>query len=193
MSFFGATRAALAAGQHVVCPRFVEFEFASGTERVWEGTGLIFADGATWKGAGEIGSIGDAVFGVGDQAGNITYRLSGVAPAVAAAAQAEFATEVRGRDVTLYGRFLNATTLQPLDTRFTLRQDIMDSISYSASGPGLRSITLTAETIWTNRNAAAFAYYTDRDQQARFPGDVGLEFMPQMKNKRVVWPDVDAF
>lgn len=195
MSYFGATRAAIASGRHVVAPRFVRFEFDlddGGPFRVWEGAGDIEIDGETWKGLAGIASISDSVFGVGDAAGNVTYQLSGVSAAIVEAARSQ-ADKVRGRAVLQRGHFLDTETLQPLDDWFVIRNDIMDLLSYAGRGVADRTVSLTAETIWTTRNAAAFAYYSDRDQQARFAGDLGLERIVQMKNKRVAWPLIGAF
>ena len=100
----------------------------------------------------------------------------------------ETGDSVRGRDVTIYGLFLDVETMQPLGSKWVVRQLIMDTIGYGAKGPSERSISLTAETIWTTRNLAAFAYWSDRDQQARFPGDLGCQFIPTLKNKRLSWP-----
>lgn len=195
MSYFGAVRAALAEGRHVVAPRFVRFDFdvpSAEPFRVWEGAGNITVDGETFQGMAGLGSISDAVFGVGDAAGHVTYQLSGVSPEVVYAAQSE-ASVIRGREVLLRGHFLDVATAQPLDDFFVIRNDIMDLLSYSGRGPSDRTVQLTAETIWTTRNAAAFAYYSDRDQQARFSGDLGMERIVQMKQKRVAWPLVGAF
>lgn len=195
MGYFGATRAALAAGRHVAAPRFITFDFdldAGGPFRVWEGAGEITVDGDTYRGFAEVGSISDAVFGIGDAAGSVTYQMSGVSAAVVEAAKAQ-SDKIRGRDIHQYGHFLDRDTLQPLDDFFVIRSDVMDILSYVGSGPSDRTVQLTAETIWTARNAAAFAYYTDRDQEARFAGDRGLERIVQMKNKRVAWPLIGAF
>lgn len=195
MSYFGAVRSALASGRHVVAPRFVTFDFdldVGGPFRVWEGAGDITIDSETFKGMAQLGSIGDSMFGLGDAAGNVTYQLSGVSPEVVEAAQSQ-ADKVRGRAVLQRGHFLDTQTLQPLDDWFVIRSDIMDLLSYAGRGPSDRTVSLTAETIWTTRNAAAYAYYSDRDQQARFLGDKGLERIVQMRNKRVAWPLVDSF
>lgn len=195
MGFFGATRAAKSKERHVVCPRFVVFDFDlddGGPFRLWEGASEIVVDGETYRGFAEVGSISDAAFGAGDAAGNITYQLSGVSSEVVEAAQSQ-ADKVRGRDVQLFGHFLDADTLQLFDDPFVIRNDIMDTLHYAGQGPSNRTVTLTAETFWTARNAAAYAYYSPKDQEARFPGDRGLDFVPTMKNKRVAWPLVGAF
>jgi hypothetical protein len=188
LAFFSATQSAAARGRHVCCPRFVHFAFDSEDVRVWEGYGDIVVDGETWKGLGELGSIADSNFGVSDAATNVTYTLSGVSSRIVAAAKAQ-ADEVRGRLVRLYGQFLDVETLEPLDSLFAIRIDVMDVLSYSGGGPSDRSVTLTAETIWTARNAASFAYFSNRDQDTRFAGDLGLDFLPLYRpGVRRLWP-----
>jgi len=192
MSFFGSVRAAYASQRHVLSPHFVTFEFASGPLFVWEGAGDIIMEGDVYRGAADLGSISDATFGAGDAAGNIVYTLSGVnEDVIAAAKEEEF--EVRGRDVLLRRHFMDVETQALLDDPIVVRQDIMDVLAFSASGPNSYSVKLTCETIWTNRNAAAYAYYSGRDQRVRFAADEGMDFVVQMKNKRVRWPDADAF
>lgn len=190
MSYFNATQAALANGRAVISPRFVQFNFDpvdGGVVRLWEGAGSIEVDSLNWRGFAELGSISEASFGFGDAAGNITYTLSGVSPALITKAQDESAS-VRGRSVFLYSHFFDVLTLQPLDDFYLLREDIMDVLTYSGEGPDQRSISVVAETIWVFRNAASFAYFSDKDQKKRWPGDRGLEFVARMKDKRVRWP-----
>jgi hypothetical protein len=38
------------------------------------------------------------------------------------------------------------------------------------------------------RGASAFSMYTERDQQARYPGDRGCEFVSQLVNATFNWP-----
>lgn len=186
--FFNATQATLAAGRTVSLARLVHFDFEDDPQRVWDGLGDIEIDGATWHGLADLGSIADAAMGRSDAAGAVAYELSGVSAVIVAMAKAQ-QDQVRGRDVTLYGRFIDGETLEPLDDSFMLRQDIMDLMSYSGTGPAGRRISLTAETIWTNRKAAAFAYFSDKDQEARFPGDRGLEYVALLKpGLRRPWP-----
>lgn len=186
MAFFDATLAALAAGQHVAVAMLVEFDFLEGMFRVWDGAGSITVGANTYLGAGEWGSISEIEFGENDAADKITFLLSGVDPDVIVAAQDS--ESVRGRDVFIYGQFLDTTTLAPYDARWPIRQLIMDTLAFSARGPSQRSIMLSCETIWTNRNHAAYAFYSDKNQQERFPGDRGLEFLPTLKNKITKWP-----
>lgn len=186
MPFFSDTLAAVAADRQVYLAALVEFDFAENIRRMWDGTGVLVVDGVEWIGSGELGSISEVKFGENDDADKVTFSLSGVSPEIVTLARS--GDSVRGRDVTIYGQFLDVDTMQPLDSKWTIRQLIMDTIGYGAKGPSDRSISLTAETIWTSRNLAAFAYWSDRDQQARYPGDLGCQFVATLKNKKATWP-----
>lgn len=192
MGFFDATKAALANGNVVGLAVLGEFEFTEGTNRYWlNGVGTLNAGGFDWTGAGDLVAVENITTGEGDGADNLVFTLSGVnAELLALAQQAE---SVRGRTVTLYGQFLDVTTQQPTSDLWALpTADIMDTIGFAASGPSQRAIRLTAETIWTARSTAKNAFYSDRDQKARFSGDRGLEFIFGMTSNDVAWPIYSA-
>lgn len=186
MADFSELQKAAMAGKVVHLVNLVEFDFAEGVRRVWNGMGTLDLDGYEWLGTGELGSISSIKFGYNDDAEQVTFALSGVDQGFVTLARS--GDSVRGRDVTVYGLFLNVETMQPLGSKWVVRQLIMDTIGYGAKGPSERKISLTAETIWTTRNLAAFAYWSDRDQQARFPGDLGCQFIPRLKLKKASWP-----
>lgn len=192
--FFDGTLAALADAKVVRFGLLVHFEFGDGLggiedRRLWDGFGPVIVDSEEWTGAAEFGSMSDLNFSEDDAAGMTTFTLSGVSPEAVTIAKGE-ASEVRGHDVTVYGQFFDEF-LQPLDDKFTLRQLIMDVMTFSAVGPSRRVISVTAETLWTGRNMASYAMFSYLDQQRRFPGDEGMEFIASLKNKVVTWPDFD--
>ena len=90
----------------------VEFDFAEGVRRVWNGNGVLDLDGYEWLGTGELGSISAIKFGENDAAEKVTFALSGVDPEFVTLARS--GDSVRGRDVTIYALFLDAETMQPL-------------------------------------------------------------------------------
>lgn len=185
MAFFSGTLAAIAAGRTVALAVLIDFDFVGGHRYVWTGAGTLVVDGIEWLGVGAYGSITGVDFGVNDSADRVVFGLSGVDPDFAGLVQES--DDVDGRDVTIYGQFLDADS-QPLDDKWTIRQLIMDRMGYAAAGPADRSISLPAETIFTNRNRAANGFYSDRDQHARFAGDLGCEFIPTLRFKTVPWP-----
>lgn len=189
MGFFSATLAALAAGEKVALAILAEFEFAEGTNRFWlNGHGTLTLAAQSWLGTGSLVSVSAITTGEGDAANKLTFTLSGVNAALIALAR-ENEASVRGRTVTVYGQFFHPDTLAPYGVKWALpTADVMDTIGYSASGPSQRSISLTAETIWAERNTAKNAFYADRDQKARFADDRGLEFVGALVNAKTSWP-----
>ena len=49
------------------------------------------------------------------------------------------------------------------------------------------TVTITAESRFAAWERPVIRRYTDADQQARFPGDRGLEFVSQAAQKEIVW------
>lgn len=164
----------------------VRFDFAEGPMHLWDGVGVLDFEGVSWTGAGQMASVSPMSLAEDDVAKKLEFALSGVTPEIVA--KAEDAESVRGRDVWVWGLPLSAETLQPIGGRQFLTHMLMDSVGYSAKGPADRSIKLVCETVWTARNSASFAMWSDRDQQARFPGDRGFEFVPTLTSKRSFWP-----
>lgn len=184
--YFNATQKTLSEGGMVYCPRFVTFEAVSGTLRAWEGFGPKAMGGNGYAGAGQLGAISDISADQNDDAGKVSFTLSGVSPAVAAAVRA--GKEMRGRTVTIQAQFFDVATQQPLDSPFLVDTLLGDVMSYSAQGPDKRTISLSAESIWSGRNRASYATYSPGDQEERFSGDLGAEFVPSLKNKVISWP-----
>lgn len=182
----GETIQAALSGITVRAAILARFDFASGTDRVWSGFEERTFGGYPWKGMGRFGSV-DGLSTRSDLAAEkITFKLSGVWPELVTIAKQQ-STEVKGRPCYVYLQFFGEDW-QTLDSPIAIRSGIMDQMTYEATGPDTRTITLTAESIFAARNSAPFAFYTDRDQNARFPGDRGLELIAGFVNKNVAWP-----
>lgn len=165
-----------------------KFEFATGTDRVWAGFGnRVMGDGYSYKGMGKFGSV-DGLSARNDLAAEpMTFKLSGVWPELVTIAK-QSADDVKGRLCTVSVQFFE-DDWSPLDQPIALRSAVMDQMQYQATGPDQRNISLTAEGLFAARGQAPFAYYTDRDQNARFAGDRGLEGVAALIYRIVTWPD----
>lgn len=190
MGFFNETIEALAGQQVVHAALLADFDFNEGHAYAWTGLGDVEIDGNTYLGRGDLVSIAPFPFGADDAAEAHSSTLSGVEPQYVT--EARTAPTVRGRSVRWYLQFFGED-LQPLDSKYLLADRVMDVMSYSGVGPSQRSITLTSEDIWTNRNTAEHANWSDADQQAVFPGDRGLEFVAELvPGKRITWPNFNV-
>ena len=190
---------AQARGQHVVCALFVTFAFNGGALQVWEGDGPIKRGGVDWIGMGQrVDGSGNPLQSIDglEQAANgtapqLSLTLNGVDSTVVAAAKSTDPDKIEGRDLTVQIGFYDATIpggLVPLGDLLTLGIWTMQKPSFTATGPMLRTITLPCETLFAQRSRAPFGLLTDRDQQRRFPGDLGCQFPPKLVDRDVAWP-----
>jgi hypothetical protein len=163
------------------------FDFVDEPMRLWDGVGVIDIDGYEWQGSGQMGSISPIKLSENDTGDKLEFGLSGVTPTIVALAQQSEA-RVRGRSVWLYLQTLSTETLQPVGAKRFLTRMVMDRLAYKAHGPSDRTVRLTSETIWTSRNSAAYSFWSDRDQKARYPGDRGAEFIPKLVHYKAPWP-----
>lgn len=199
MPLFSAAVRAQAQGQHVIAALFITFDFLSQTLRIWEGDGPLTREGFLWHGLGSrddgsgspLYSIDGLEQAINGSAPQLNLTLSGVdSRLVAAASQDAAAGEIEGRDLTIELGFFDATLpgLVPLDSLMTLGVWTMQKPAFQATGVTTRTINLPCETLFAQRSRAPFGMLTDRDQQRRFPGDLGCQFPPSLVDKDVSWP-----
>lgn len=194
MGFFPETIAAKLAGRTVAASLLVHMDFREEDRRFWFGFGGLEAGGHTWQGTGELIQIDGLEMPIGTVAPKATFTLSGIDAALVTLAR-NASDRVKDRRATIYIQFFDVTpddaSVEPwsrLDEPFAVSSWLMDQMTYSAQGASERSISLTAESLWTNRRRPAFGLYTDRDQNKRFPGDRGLEQVPSLVQKQSRWP-----
>lgn len=178
-------RAALA-GATIIKSHLVFLDYLSGPVRVWSGFGMLETGGQTWGGVGDLGSISALEMPVDGNAPVTTLTLSGVKPEWVPRARAA-ATEVRGRTCQIFVQHFDLDH-QLLDGPLCLYTGLMDTIKIVAPDARTRRVELTVEWLFARRGIAPFGYLTDEDQQARYPGDRGAEFVSAMQNHSVKWP-----
>jgi len=194
MGFFSETIAAKLAGRTIGAALLCHMDFRVTPRRWWNGWGTLDAGGHEWLGTGTMIQVDGLEQPIGTMAPKTTFKLSGIDPDLVTLARLS-SDRVKDRRATVYIQFFdinpNDGAVQPwskLDAPYAVWSGLMDQISYSAQGPTERSITVTAESLWTNRRRPAYGLYTDRDQNARFPGDRGLEQVASLVSKTIRWP-----
>ncbi len=194
MSFFSETVKAAMDGRGVGASLLVFMDFKDAPRRWWTGFGMLDAGGYEWTGLGKFVSVDGLGWQVGTAAPEATFTVSGVDADIVAQVRAA-SDRVRGRRVVVFVQFFHVSPTDAgdqvhsaLDAPYAVWSGKMDQVQFSASGPSLRTITVTAETLWAGRNRPRYGLYTDRDQNGRFPGDRGLEQVTSLVSKTIRWP-----
>ncbi len=176
-----ATQAAAEAAT-ILPAAFVKLEFDSGDVCLWTGLGPMEFGGDTYTGAGDLGEIN----GVSEDAelGRTGVELSirGMPAEFVAIALGE---DFTGRRATIYQGYLNQTTMQLVDDPFILFRGRMDSAEILQGGTF--SVSVFVESRFAAWDRPLVRRYNNGDQQSRYPGDKGLEFVEQTTDKQILW------
>lgn len=162
--------------------------------RLWLGFGNIEpgvnvydATGAVYQGFGELANIPAFNQLLNGTAARVDFTLSGVSGEVLAIAAAGDADEVKGKRA--------AVGFGLMDKSWALLGEVHWCVSYvadylsisqqpsgDATTPVVRTLALSCGTRFTGRRRPAFSYFSDQDQQGRFPGDAFCQQVGQYAN-----------
>ncbi|GGD24402.1 hypothetical protein [Aureimonas glaciei] len=192
--FFTPEQIEILSASTVRVATLAELAFASGTMRLFAGAGVRDFGGQEWRGLGGLISID----GLGDmrttQANTVSITLSGVDEATLPKAIGE-PEEVVDRLIVIYWQFLDSG-MQPVGSLVPIYFGLMQSPSIDRSEASddegaVCTISLPCEGLFVGRSKPPRGRYTDRDQQARHPGDRIFDRMSENRGKVVLWPDFD--
>lgn len=175
--------AVLAATQAANVPLIllVELVFDSGSVRVTNAAYTFSWNGFSWIGLGRLGSIDAVEEAAGVQANAVGLRLSGVPVDMVSIAVGE---HYQGRACRIYAAPLSAS-FEVLGSPVKIFEGRMDTMAVDIGSTA--TITLTAESRLADLERARVRRYNDADQQAEYPGDLGLRFAEEMVEKQVRW------
>lgn len=117
----------------------------------------------------------------------LAITLSGVSSGALAMALAE---QVQGRSLVLRMAIIDATGTLLVDANAW--SGLMDVMTIS-DGTDSATIQLTAEHIMGTWDRPRSVLYTDAQQQVLYPGDLGLQYVAQVAQASIVWPDKSFF
>jgi hypothetical protein len=166
-------------------------DFSTGAKRWWTGFGDLVHAGYTWEGKGDAIDIGDLTSSYQMSADPITFTFAATTEMILRVRNST--TQVRGRSVIVYSQLFLANPTdgsqpwQPLGSPMALFSGLMGPMKYSSKAATSKSISLQCEGLWTRRNAPPRGLWTDRDQQARYPGDKGLERVQIYTDYEIRW------
>ena len=162
---------------------FLSLAFDSGTLYLHTDLGDITTLGQTWTGVGDLGSISGIEESIKYTPFTVSMRLSGLDSDVLDEALGENYFE---REATVYLGFRDVITgdLKAAPDEMSLSYiDIMQIVDDS----GAIAIELSAESEISDWDEAPLEYYTDTQLQEDYPGDLLLQYLPQMKEAKIIW------
>ena len=164
----------------------VELEFSTGTLRFWNGYGDITmtAGGSsnTFTGLGDL--LGVSPISESDQIEAIgaSLSLTGIKSSFISTA---LTGNYTNRNASIFfGVFdTSKNVIADVYTLFKGKMDIMKIDEGSESA----TITLNLENRLIVLDRPLNRRFTHEDQQERFSGDLGLEFVPDLQDKEIIW------
>jgi len=146
------------------------------------GVGKVNLDGIDWLGVTD--PIGGRLLGLGTveeprfgQAAALSFVLSGVNQAFLKSVY-EARGDLEGRPAYVWWAAFNAETQKILIPRkLVFPRGRITSPKLTWQGIGVRTVTLTIESIFSAQNFAPGGRWNAEDQKRRHPGDRGLEFV----------------
>jgi len=177
------TAVANAVSADVVRPvLFVQCAFDSGNLNLWGGIGSLTAGGVTYVGAGTLLAVSGIKESTELQANGATVQLSGVTEPLLSKARDE---DYQGRELKiLLGTMDSSNSL--ISNPFVIFSGFMDTMTITDSGD-TSTIKVTVENRLIEFERSRERRYTAEDQKIDYPSDKGLEFVPEIAEKEIVW------
>lgn len=177
-----------AAAALVVRPVYLaDLEFESGPLYVTNAPFDVTVGQTVYVGVGWYGGFSDVTEPGEIQAKQVTFFLNGIPISLTAIALGE---NYQGRPATVSILFLDEQNRQPW-APMTLFQGRMDTMSVTQEDTA--SIELIVETRWADWERARVLRFNNVTQQSEYPDDKFFEFIPQLVEKQIVWPDQKWF
>jgi hypothetical protein len=166
---------------NLVALLFVELDFASGFLRLTTAGHNVTWNSQTWTGVGLLGAVESIREDTGLQANGVKLTLSGVDPQVISIALQQ---AYQGRPAKIWVAFVNdagAIIADPLQI-FGGRMDNMN-----VSDGQTAAVVLNLENELAAWDRPRVRRFTDADQQAEYPGDLGMQFVTEAANRTLTW------
>jgi len=187
----------------VVYPFFaIELEFDSGPLRLWTGVGTLVFEGVSYTGTGNLLDVSSIEETTEIAVRGATITLSGMPSEVISLA---LQSPYQGRVCKIYFGMFSKGNLQKEDGAYILLEDggkiqlelqetgltqifsgYMDEMNID-EGPESGTIELKVENKLIDLERARTRRYTSEYQKSVYPGDLGLDFVESLQDKKVVW------
>jgi hypothetical protein len=160
---------------------FAKFHFDSGDVRLWTGYGNVDFDGETYLGAGDLIGYELPQESNGQRQSGVTLTLQGIENTWISVGLTE---DYQGRDCEIWYAELDASA-QVVNAPIRLFKGLCDTLAIQETGETC-TVALTVERAGIDFRADN-SRYDNEDQQRRFPGDKGFEFLPTLEEMEIPW------
>ncbi|MBC7964082.1 MAG: hypothetical protein H7Y05_14205 [Steroidobacteraceae bacterium] len=133
--------------------------------------------------SGALGSISSIKEEPGVKASGITITISGIKPEIVALALTE---PYLGRKCWVYCAVVDAAGVFDPNKIVLLFYGKLDAISGNIGKSASFSVNVRSRLSDWERSRVL--RYSDADQQKLYPGDRGMEYIPQLSTKKIIWP-----
>lgn len=150
---------------------------------VWTGSGELTIEGDTYVGAGELLSISPTKESSISNPSTKTLSISGLATNAVPTFLAE---DVKNKQITIkIAVFNEGGTLASASTH----TDFVGFIEQVGFNISESSFTISVSCIekFQKLFKPAPSRYTPEDQKAKYPGDLGLDYIPTIQDNEIVW------
>lgn len=156
-------------------------EFISGTVRAWSGYGNLTWAGVAWTGTGTLLSVSEITETNETSANGITINLNGIPASLISLALGEVRQGASGK---IYLGLLSGTAV--INDPILLFAGKLDIPSITDEGE-FAEISITYESRLIDLERARINRYTPEDQKRLFPGDLSMDYVPSIQEKKIVW------
>jgi len=159
----------------------VEMDFSGGFLRVNNSAMNLNWNSLNWIGVGQLGKIDNLTESADMEAHSLSFSISGIPQENIATALDQ---DYQGRSCKVW--------FATLDTDYQVISDPIGSFNYKLDTMDIElgdkaNIKVTAQSRLVDWERSLGTRYTNEEQQRVHPGDLGLEFVPQMAEKRITW------
>lgn len=168
-------------GPHVSRAWFAEIDLPSGVKRLHNGVGRVTIGGHEWLGVTDptggqlvsVASVEEPRFG---QAPSVVIGIGGISVAFWREVKST-ARQMEGRRCDVYWAAFDPETGEIDITLKKLFPGKISAPSLQRAGIGIRNASFVIESLWQSQNYPFGGRWNAADQQRRYPGDLGGQFI----------------